>query len=93
MPKDRSFPGYRWDAEGKPHRCETAADVDPAWTDYHPASLAENKPLPPPVVSAIPLTRVQVIAALQDRGIAFQRNGSTQSLYDKLVSAVERHEA
>ena len=81
MTKDTQYPCYRWDAEGNAHRCETAADANPAWTDQHPSNCSVEKVVEPEV---IPMSRVEIVTALNEGGIEFKKNSPTPALYKQL---------
>lgn len=95
----KKFPGHRWSPDGEMRVFHTAEDVPEGWADYHPDSR------PPSVIEAVcavivaaepkapTLSRQQIIADLQRRGVVFQRNAATTALYGLLVSEVERSEA
>lgn len=53
-----------------------------------PATAAPTKPAPA-LKPEIPLTRSQIAAALQEKGIPFSKNTPTSALYDKLLAAQE----
>lgn len=89
----------RWSPEGEMRIFQAAEDVPEGWADYHPNSRPViYEPESPPELQNIPngkltLSRQQIIADLQRRGVVFQRNATTKALYDLLVSEVERSEA
>lgn len=84
------FPGLRWDADGKAHHCNGPEDCDPSWTDYHPANKPENKPAPEPKSAPVPLTRAEIVEALEAGGVAYKQNASTKALHDLLVSELRK---
>lgn len=95
----KKFPGHRWSPDGEMRVFHAAEDVPEGWADNHPA----NRPTSvidaacAALVAAQPkaptLSRQQIIADLQRRGVVFQRNATTKALYDLLVVEVERSEA
>lgn len=85
----KKFPGHRWSPDGEMRVFHAAEDVPEGWTDNHPA----NRPEAPQEPKAPALSRQQIIADLQRRGVVFQRNATTKALYDLLVVEVERSEA
>jgi hypothetical protein len=103
----KKFPGHRWHPEtGEMRVFQKAEDVPARWLDFHPGEplnavpadaekriAAENTEKRVEKPAAIPLSRQQVVADLQRRGVAFQRNATTKVLYDLLVAEVERSAA
>lgn len=89
--KDRKWPAYYWDQDSKPHRCEGPEDVQEGWLDYSPANAAEA---PAPNINEAkpaPMTRDEIIAALNDGGIDFKKNAGTSALYSQLTERVKAH--
>lgn len=83
------FPGLRWDAEGNTHHCATEDDVQPGWTDYHPdnapkATQSEDDPWG----KDTSMTRAEIIAALDEGGVAHKKNAPTDALAKQLRAAV-----
>lgn len=92
MAKPKDFPALFWNPEtGDPKVFSAATEVPEGWLDHHPHG--DNYPAAADPVEEIqapvPLSRTQVVAELNKRGVAFQRNGATAALYEKLVAAVE----
>jgi hypothetical protein len=86
-----AFPAYMWSPEGECRPFDKAEDVPDGWTDHHPNHFDGQKP-PPPVKAAVPtpMTRDEIVAALDAGGIEFGKNTGTKALYDLLTKSVQK---
>jgi hypothetical protein len=97
---DRDYPAMKWDpVSGEARTFTKAAEVPEGWLDTHPANVANvAKPAPDnkKVVEAaakaapLPLTRKEMVKALQDGGIAFDPAAKVDVLYAILTEAVKK---
>ena len=94
--KDQSYPAMKWDPVTKESRVfNKASEVPDGWLDTHPDNL-ENMPQPvkAPEVQAkavpLPLTRKEMVQALQDGGIPFDPASKVDVLYAILTEAVKK---
>ena len=83
------FPAYMWSPEGEKRVFEKAEDVPEGWLDHHPNHFDGRKPPPPAKAAApTPMTRDEIVAALDAGAIPFSKNAGTKALYDQLAAKV-----
>lgn len=90
------FPAMMWKPDGSSYVANSAAEVQPDSTPYHP----DSAPAPEAVKAAypakptqpnaqFPLTRKEVVKHLEDGGIDFKHNAPHAVLYGLLLEAVK----
>ena len=86
-------PTYRYGPNGEAKIFNDSNDVPEGWLDHHPtpAEAAEIAVIVPGASAAIPMTREEIIAALEGGGIGYKRNAGTKALYDQLTVKVKEH--
>lgn len=89
MSKDPKFPARMWHPEtGESQACMSAEEVPPGWIDHHPNQVQDPRPAPKPVDNVLPMTRKEIVAALDEAGISYQRNAGVKALYDVLGASL-----
>lgn len=82
------FPALYWKADGTSYTAKSADDVVAGSTPYHPSN-APKEEVKAPGANDLPLTKDEVLAHLQEGGIAHNPNKSHGKLYDLLLAAVK----
>lgn len=90
-----AFPAMMWKADGSSYVANSAGEVQPDSTPYHP----DSAPTPEVVKAAdlgakppkptLPLTRKEVVKHLQDGGIDFAQNTPHAELYALLLESIK----
>jgi hypothetical protein len=85
------WPSFRYGPGGEAKIFQCEADVPKGWKDNPSAFDTEvaGKPAPIEASAGLPLSRNDIIKALNQRKAKFNPKGSTQMLYDKLSELVE----
>lgn len=94
---DMAYPAMKWHPEtGEARAFTKAGDVPDGWLDTHPNNIsvvdkaaANNKDVVGKPVP-LPLTRKEMVAALQQGGIAFDPAAKVDVLYAVLTEAVKK---
>lgn len=94
----KSSPTMAWEPKtGESKIFNHPDDVPAGWLDTHPDNLASvTKPEPdkapdaPTKAAPLPLTRKEMVKALQDGGIAFDPAAKVDVLYSVLTEAVQK---
>lgn len=84
------WPSYRYGPKGARVLCQGPEDVPTGFVDNPDKLKLEDQALPPPPIDpGIPLTRVQIIDALNIRKAPFTKNAPTAKLYDLLLATMQ----
>jgi hypothetical protein len=95
---DRDYPAMKWDpVSGEARTFTKAVEVPEGWLDTHPANVANvaKQEAPktaeaPAKAAPLPLTRKEMVKALQDGGVAFDPAAKVDVLYAILTEAVKK---
>ena len=81
------FPAMYWHADGSNYIANSAADVLPNTTPYHP----DGTRVEPETTAelALPLTKDEVIEHLTAGGVKFKERWTHQRLYDLLLESIK----
>jgi hypothetical protein len=88
-PKDQSYPALKWHPEtGDCRLFHSEGQVPKGWLDQHPRNLAPEK-LDPASPAALPMTRKEIVEALNSGGISYDPKAKASVLFDQLTVAVK----
>jgi hypothetical protein len=92
MSKTPGFPAFYYSPDGEAQIFQAASDVPEGWTTKHPNHQSDvAKPDPKPDLTPNPdkLTRDEIIAALNNGGIAYKKNAGTAALEAQLRESIK----
>jgi len=85
----KRFPGMRWHPEtGESQIFQTQEDMPAGWLDYNPTGADGLEK--PKASNPLPMTREEIVAALNQGQITFKKNAGTAALYDQLRDALRK---
>lgn len=90
-----AFPALMWKPDGTTYTANSAGEVQPDSTPYHPDSAPVTEavkaadPGAKPPKTTFPLTRKEVVKHLQDGGIDFAQNTPHAELYALLLESIK----
>jgi hypothetical protein len=87
----QKFPGYRWHPESGDCRIfDKAEDVPEGWLESHPGSLDQAAPAADKAYDALPLSKKEIVAALDEGGVSFKKNAPVAALYALLMENLKK---
>lgn len=90
--KNHEFPAMRWHPiTGEMQVFHAAHDVPADWLTYHPASADGQKPAPKVKPNELPMTKEEIVAALESGGIKFKATQGVKALYELLDANLREH--
>lgn len=103
MAKDPNFPAMMFDPEtGEGKVFKTAGEVPEGYLPFHPkdparkakdaleaAKVVDAKPADAAKPVQLPLTRKEIVAALEAGGVTFDKSARVDALYEVLTKAVK----
>jgi len=88
-PKDQSYPALKWHPEnGECRLFHSEASVPKGWLDQHPRNLKPES-VDPAAPAPLPMTRKEIVDALNNGGISYDPKAKVSVLYDQLTVAVK----
>ena len=90
---DRNFPAMYWNPEtSEPRVFDAPEDVPAGWLPHHPANApAAPPPAKPAPKASVPMTRAEIVAALDAGNVPYTSTTSDARLYKLLVSSLQTH--
>ena len=88
-PKDQAYPALKWHPEtGDCRLFHNEASVLKGWLDQHPRNLKPEN-VDPAAPAPLPMTRKEIVDALNNGGISYDPKSKTTVLFDQLTVAVK----
>lgn len=85
------WPSWYYGPNGEKAIFERAEDVPEGWFDHEDKHADTGKEPPKSKETPVPLARKEVVAALKEGEIVFDKAASTKALYDLLTEKVKEH--
>lgn len=92
MSKDPNYPARKWDpVTGESQVFTAPEDVPTGWLDTHPNNVKAADKVEAPVSDALPMTRAEIRAELDQAGIPYPKTAKTEMLYVLLGDSLKQH--